>query len=164
MLIVVTYRPSYEHRWGGKSFYTQVRLEELDPERSSELLCHLIGNDPSLADLTQFLQKQGNPLFLEELVRSLADDLTLEGPPGSYRLSRRLGDFRVPAAIQAIIAARIDRLLPNEKHLLQAAAAIGKDFKIDILRTIANMPGRKIGLGARGTAEVGACSADRFLS
>ena len=150
VLIVVTYRPSYEHRWGGKSFYTQVRLEELDPDRSSELLGHLIGNDPSLADLTQFLQKQGNPLFLEELVRSLADDYTLEGRRGRYRLSRRLSDLRVPAAIQAIIAARIDRLTPSEKHLLQAAAAIGKDFAIGVLRTIASLPGSEFGLALAG--------------
>lgn len=140
VLIVITYRPNYEHKWGGKSFYTQIRLEELDPKRSSELLNHLIGNDPSLVDLTHFLQKQGNPLFLEESIRSLADDSTLEGRPGRYRISRRLTDLRVPAAIQAIIAARIDRLAASEKHLLQAAAAIGKDFGVGILRRIANLP------------------------
>ena len=100
--------------------------------------------------MTQFLQKQGNPLFLEESVRSLADDYTLEGQRGRYRLSRRLSDLRVPAAIQAIIAARIDRLTPSEKHLLQAAAAIGKDFAIGILRTIASLPGSESELALAG--------------
>lgn len=150
VLVVVTYRPNYEHKWGGKSFYTQLRLEDLAPEHSGKLLSHLVGNDPSLTDLRQFLQKQGNPLFLEESVRSFADDATLAGQRGSYRLTRRLDDLRVPAAIHAIIAARIDRLEAREKHLLQAAAAIGKDFGIGILRRIASLPDRDCDLAFAG--------------
>src|SRR5207249_7023160 len=91
------------------------------------LLQSLLGDDPSLAPLTQLLiaRTQGNPFFLEESVRTLVETQVLAGERGAYRLAQAFPSIQVPATVQAVLAARIDRLPPEEKQLLQTAAVIG---------------------------------------
>jgi tetratricopeptide (TPR) repeat protein len=145
VLIVVTYRPEYSHKWHGKSYYSQLYLEELPEDTRGELLIHLTGSDPTLADCLPLLQRQGNPLFLEELVRSLADEQILEGRRGDYRLVRPIGDdFRVPAAVQSVLSARIDRLPSRERLVLQAASVIGDHVSVHILRSLAGLPQKEL--------------------
>jgi predicted ATPase len=100
------------------------------------------GDAPSLAPLTQFLsaRTEGNPFFLEESVRTLVETGVLVGTPGAYRLVQPLQGMPVPATVQAVLAARIDRLPPEDKHLLQTAAVIGTDVPFALLRAIADVP------------------------
>jgi tetratricopeptide (TPR) repeat protein len=106
------------------------------------LLQALLGDDPSLARLTPLLiaRTQGNPFFLEESVRTLVETGVLVGERGAYRLARPLESLQVPATIQAVLAARIDRLPPEEKRLLQTAAVIGTDVPWPLLQAIADEP------------------------
>jgi predicted ATPase len=127
VLLLVNYRPEYEHRWGRKTMYSQLRLDSLPVESAGELLASLLGPDPGLAPLTQMLVKRGNPFFLEETVRTLVETGALAGERGGYRLTRRVDALQIPATVQAILAARIDRLSPEDKRLLQAASVVGKD-------------------------------------
>ena len=140
LLLLVNYRPEYEHRWGSKTAYSQLRLDSLPAESAAELLAALLGPDPGLAPLTQMLVKRGNPFFLEETVRTLVETGALAGERGAYRLTRPVEALQVPATVQTILAARIDRLPPEEKRLLQAASVIGKDVPYALLAAIAEQP------------------------
>ena len=90
VLLLVNYRPEYQHGWGSKTYYTQLRLDPLPPASANELLQALLGDDPSLAPLTQLLiaRTQGNPFFLEESVRTLVETQVLVGERGAYRLAQ----------------------------------------------------------------------------
>jgi class 3 adenylate cyclase len=135
--LLVTYRPEYEHRWGSKTAYSQLRLDTLLAESAAELLAALLGLDPGLAPLTQMLVRRGNPFFLEETVRTLVETGALAGERGAYRLTRPVEALQVPATVQTILAARIDRLPAEEKQLLQAASVIGKHVPYALLAAIA---------------------------
>jgi class 3 adenylate cyclase len=139
LLLLVNYRPEYQHGWGSKTYYSQVRLDALPPERAGELLQALLGDAPGLQPLTQLLieRTEGNPFFLEESVRTLVDTKVLVGERGAYRLAAALAAIQVPTTVQAVLAARIDRLPPEEKRLLQAASVIGKDVPFMLLQAIA---------------------------
>jgi class 3 adenylate cyclase/tetratricopeptide (TPR) repeat protein len=140
VLLLVSYRPEYSHGWGQKTYYTQLRLDPLPPETTGELLDALLGGDPSLPPLKRRLAGTtgGNPLFLEESVRALVEHRALVGERGAYRLVQPSETVQVPPTVQAILAARIDRLPLEEKHLLETAAVIGKDFAFSLLEAIAD--------------------------
>jgi class 3 adenylate cyclase/tetratricopeptide (TPR) repeat protein len=140
LLLLVNYRPEYEHRWGGKTYYTQLRLDPLLVEPAKELLDALVGPDPQLQALkTQLIERtEGNPFFLEESVRTLVETGFLAGERGAYRLARPFDPTQVPATVQAVLAARIDRLPPEAKRLLHSAAVIGHEVPVALLRAIAD--------------------------
>jgi tetratricopeptide (TPR) repeat protein len=142
LLLLVNYRPEYQHTWGSKTYYAQLRLDPLPPTSAEAFLAALLGDDPSLAPLTPLLsaRTEGNPFFLEESVRTLVETGVLVGTPGAYRLVQPLQGMPVPATVQAVLAARIDRLPPEEKRLLQTAAVIGTDVSFALLRAIADVP------------------------
>ena len=137
LLLLVNYRPEYEHHWGSKTAYSQLRLDSLPAESAKELLAALLGPDPGLAPLMQMLVKRGNPFFLEETVRTLVETGALAGERGAYRLTRPVEALQVPSTVQTILAARIDRLPTEVKQLLQAASVIGKDVPYALLTAIA---------------------------
>jgi predicted ATPase len=142
MLLLMNYRPEYQHGWGSKTSYTQLRLDPLPPVSAHELLHTLLGDDPCLAPLTRLLiaHTEGNPFFLEESVRTLVEAGVLVGEGGSYHLAEPLHSLQVPATVQAVLAARIDRLPPEEKRLLQTAAVIGTKVPFPLLQVIAELP------------------------
>jgi class 3 adenylate cyclase/tetratricopeptide (TPR) repeat protein len=141
LLLVVNYRPEYQHGWGSKTYYTQLRLDPLPPASADQVLQALLGDDRSLAPLKQLLvtRTEGNPFFLEESVRTLVETGVLVAEPGAYRLARALPTIQVPATVQAVLAARIDRLPPEDKRLLQTAAVIGTEVSLPLLQAIAEL-------------------------
>src|SRR5581483_692750 len=142
LLLLVNYRPEYRHGWSGKSYYRQLRIDPLPPQSADELLGALLGDDPSVGPLKPLLieRTEGNPFFLEESVRTLAETGILAGERGRYRLAKAALSLEIPATAKAILAARIDRLAPEDKRLLQAAAVIGKDVPFALLQAIAGEP------------------------
>jgi tetratricopeptide (TPR) repeat protein len=142
LLLLVNYRPEYQHGWGSKTYYTQLRLDPLPPVNANEFLLALLGDDASLSPLKQLLiaRTEGNPFFLEESVRTLVETGVLVGAPGAYRLAQALPTVQVPATVQAVLAARIDRLPPEDKRLLQTAAVIGTEVPLPLLQAIAELP------------------------
>jgi predicted ATPase len=141
-LLLVNYRPEYRHGWGSKTYHTQLRLDPLPPASAEALLQGLLGENPSLAPLKRLLiaRTEGNPFFLEESVRTLVETGVLVGAPGAYRLAQALPTIQVPATVQAVLAARIDRLPPEEKRFLQMAAVIGTEVPLALLQAIAELP------------------------
>ena len=142
LVLLVDYRPEYRHAWGGRSYYTQVRVDPLTSDTATELLDALLGTDPGLTPLKRTLiaRTEGNPFFLEESVRALVESAALVGEPGAHRLDRPHAALVVPPTVQAVLAARIDRLRPEDKALLQMAAVVGKDFGLAVLRAVAGTP------------------------
>jgi class 3 adenylate cyclase/tetratricopeptide (TPR) repeat protein len=140
LLLLVNYRPEYQHAWGSKTSYSQVRLDALAAEGAAELLEALLGDDPGLVPLKQLLVKRGNPFFLEETVRTLVETKALDGERGRYRLTQPVRAIQVPSTVQVILAARIDRLGPEDKRLLQVCSVVGKDVPWGPLEAIADLP------------------------
>jgi class 3 adenylate cyclase/pimeloyl-ACP methyl ester carboxylesterase len=149
LLLLVNYRPEYSHAWGQKTYYTQLRIDPLTPESAGALLQGLLGGDSSLPPLAHALieRTQGNPFFLEESVQTLVETGILGGERGRYRLLRSFASIQVPASVQAVLAARIDRLSAEDKGLLQTAAVIGKDVPFALLRAIADVDDESLRLG-----------------
>src|SRR6516165_8836529 len=140
ILLLVDYRPQYEHRWSNRTYYSQMRLDALPAESAEELLQALVGDDPSLAPLKRLLVRRGNPFFLEESVRALVETKALEGDRGRYRLTRPVQSLQVPPTVQVILASRIDRLPVDHKRLLQIASVIGKEVAYELLQVVAELP------------------------
>jgi predicted ATPase len=147
LLLLVNYRPEYQHAWGNKTHYSQVRLHALPAESAGELLNVLLGDDPGLVQLKQLLVRRGNPLFLEETVRTLVETKALAGERGRYRLTQPVQAIQVPPTVQTVLAARIDRLPPEDKRLLQVASVIGKDVPFALLQAIAELSDRTLQRG-----------------
>ena len=141
ILLLVNYRPEYRHGWGSRAHYSQLRIDPLAAAGAEELLSSLLGDASELSELRRRLLEasEGNPLFLEEAVRNLADAGVLSGARGAYRLARQPGAIEVPASVAAIIAARIDRLTPAEKAVLQLAAVIGEDVPLALLEALSDL-------------------------
>ncbi len=142
VLLLVNFRPEYRHDWGSKSYYAQLRIDPLPPRNAQELLRELLGDDDAHAPLKQLLieRTRGNPFFLEESVRTLAENGVLVGERGRYRLTTAVQTIRVPATVQAVLAARIDRLAPEDKRLLQSASVIGETVPVGLLQAVADVP------------------------
>jgi class 3 adenylate cyclase/tetratricopeptide (TPR) repeat protein len=142
IFVLLNYRPEYAHPWGNKTYYTQLRLDPLQPETADELLRAVLGESRELAGVKRLLieRTDGNPFFLEESVRTLLELGLLAGERGAYRPARPVESIQIPPTVQALVAARIDRLQPEEKHVLQTAAVIGKDLLFSVLRDIVDVP------------------------
>jgi adenylate cyclase len=137
-LVVTNFRPEFAARWMRHSYYRQLPVAPLREQAISELLAALLGVDPSLAPLGPFVldRTAGNPFFVEEVIRALVEDATLTGHPGGYRLTRPLREIRVPPSVQALLAARIDRLPVEQKAALQTASVIGRTFDMALLAEV----------------------------
>ncbi|WP_188131181.1 AAA family ATPase [Paraburkholderia panacisoli] len=129
MLLLMNYRPEYEHGWGQKSYCTQLRLDALDQVEAPRLLMSLLGDDLSLSPLKQLIleKTEGNPFFMEEIVQTLAEEKLLLGPRGRYRIETTPTTLHMPTTVQGVLAARMDRLPTAEKALLQTLAVVGKE-------------------------------------
>lgn len=155
-LLLVSYRPTerdglssteqYYEKWYEHPHYRQVLLQPLAEESLEQLLQILLGSDPELVPVKRFLVERsgGNPFFVEEIVRTLVESKVFAGTRGQYRLAQSFSSVQVPATVHAVLAARIDRLPPDQKRLLQQAAVIGKDVPFLLLQAIADMPDQEL--------------------
>ena len=147
VLLLVNYRPEYRHGWGTSPHYRAERLEPLRATSATELLDALLGADPSLDPLKRLVVERtdGNPFFVEETVRTLVETGRLAGTAGAYRLAGEVGSIQVPPTVRAVLAARIDRLAPGDKSLLQEASVIGTDVPLALLARVADLPEASLG-------------------
>ena len=132
LLLIATARPEFlEQRpgWGARLRGTRVELEALSSEDAVRMLDELLGGTLPAGLREVVVQRaEGNPFFVEELLGTLIDRQLLERQNGSWRLAELPSDFVVPDTVQAVVAARIDLLDPDEKQALQAASVIGRIF------------------------------------
>jgi class 3 adenylate cyclase/tetratricopeptide (TPR) repeat protein len=140
-LVVVTFRPEYRATWMQRSCYHQLSLLPLGAAAIAELLDGLLGRDPSLGGLAERIGERagGNPFFIEEVVQSMIEGGVLAGARGAMRLAKPVERLDIPASVQSILAARIDRLGEIEKTVLQIAAVIGGNFSDPVLARVADI-------------------------
>jgi class 3 adenylate cyclase len=141
-LVLVAYRPEYRGTLSRVTGAHTVALAPLSDSESAALVSELLGPDPSVGALGQKIAARaaGNPFFAEEIVRELAQRGVLRGERGAYISTTEGGDISVPATLQATIGARIDRLDPNAKRTLSAAAVVGSRFGLDLLTVLGTEP------------------------
>ena len=141
-LLLVNFRPGYRAEWMQRPHYRQVTLQPLGTEAVAALLRDLLGADPSLAGLAARLEERtgGNAFFIEESVRTLAESGQLSGIPGAYRLAAPIERLGLPATVQAVLAARIDRLGEGTKHVLRVASVAGSVVPEPVLERAAAIP------------------------
>ena len=141
-LVLVTYRPEYQGVLTRVAGTQSIALAPLSDPETAALVSELLGPDPSVGGLGQTIADKavGNPFFAEEIVRELAERSVLRGEPGAYVSSTDVAEVSVPATLQATIAARIDRLDPNAKRTLSAAAVVGSRFGLDLLTVLGVEP------------------------
>ena len=152
-LLLLNSRPEYRIDWNVPS-YRQITLGPLDDDAISELISHRLGDDRSLDSVAPYVVRRsgGNPFFIEEILQSLVGVGALVGDPGAYRLVGRLSQVTVPPTVQAIIAARLDRLGEREKSVLQAASVIGAEFTYGVLERACGLPSFELDAALRALA------------
>jgi class 3 adenylate cyclase/tetratricopeptide (TPR) repeat protein len=142
LMVLVTYRPEHLDRWTDRSYHTRLRIDPLDAHDADEFLNQSLGRDASLEPVKRMLMErtQGVPFFLEETIRGLTESGDLQGQPGAYQLTSELAALAIPATVQSVLAARIDRLYPRDKEVLQVASVIGRFVALSLLESVAEMP------------------------
>jgi tetratricopeptide (TPR) repeat protein len=141
ILLLCLYRPEYSHRWAGLSYFNRLGLTQLTLKSSTELLQALLEEGKVEEDLKNLIlgKAGGNPLFVEELTHNLLDTGAIGRSDGTYVLTIEVSEIEVPDSLQAVIAARIDRLDETLKYVLQVASVIGREFAFRVLRVILEM-------------------------
>ena len=137
-LVLLTYRPEYRGALSQVGGAQTIALAPLNDSETTALVSQLVGPDPSVSALADLIARRaaGNPFFVEEMVRDLAERGVLRGTHGAYVSTAEVAEVSVPATLQATIAARIDRLAAGAKRTLCAAAVIGSRFGPDLLQTV----------------------------
>ena len=140
-LLVVNLRPGFVAPLMQRSHYRQINMPPLAPLQATTLLQDHLGNDASLALLTRNIveRAQGNPFFIEELINTLVERGDFEGSKGAYRLKAGIDAIPLPTTVQAVVAARIDRLDDDAKQVLEVASVIGREISISILEQVCGL-------------------------
>jgi predicted ATPase len=140
-LLVVNLRPGFVAPLMQRSHYRQIGMPPLAPLQATALLQDHLGNDASLALLTRNIveRAQGNPFFIEELINALVERGDFVGEQGAYRLKGGIDAIPLPTTVQAVVAARIDRLDEDAKEVLEVASVIGREISISILERVCSL-------------------------
>jgi class 3 adenylate cyclase len=138
-LLLATARPEYRPTWSAG--VERLSLAPLTSQDSSTLLDDWLGSDPALAPLRTRIEvrARGNPLFVEEMVRSLVERGVLGGERGAYAPAASVEEIALPETVQAVLASRIDRLTARDKEVLQAAAVVGPNVPTELLRIVVDV-------------------------
>src|SRR5262249_35752302 len=112
VLLLLNYRPEYQPGWSHKSYCIQVRLDPLGQVESQALLTVLLGEGAGLEPLKRLIldKTEGNPFFMEEVVRTLVEEKVLLGEPGRHCVEVAPHELHIPATVKGVLAARMDRL------------------------------------------------------
>ncbi|OSC32317.1 cyclase [Mycobacterium vulneris] len=142
LLTIVTYRPEYRGALARVPGAQTIALAPLRDSETAALVFELLGPDPTVGELGRKIAERasGTPFFVEEIVRELTERGVLQGTLGGYVSTAEAAEVKVPATLQATIAARIDRLSPESKRSLSAAAVIGSRFSLDLLTVLVAEP------------------------
>jgi class 3 adenylate cyclase/tetratricopeptide (TPR) repeat protein len=136
-LKVLTYRPEYRPPEADWPEFEEIRLKPLSADSTAELVADLLGPEASSHGLEQLIEERAAG-------KSLAESGHLEGARGAYRLARAIDDIQVPDSVQAVLAARIDRLDERAKQVLQSATVIGTEFPVPLLQAVSGIPFREL--------------------
>jgi predicted ATPase/class 3 adenylate cyclase len=140
-ILIILYRPEYTHSWGSKTYYSQIRVDELPLETSAKMVQAILEEGKATPELMDLIldRAAGNPLFMEEFTRTLLERGYIDRKNGHYVLTVKPSDIQVPETVQGIIAARMDRLEKVLKETMQVASVIGREFQRSILQNVTKL-------------------------
>ncbi len=141
ILLILLYRPEYTPAWVSKTYYTQVRVGQLQKKSSEELVRAILAGGEVAPELIDLIVERaaGNPLFMEELTCNLVENSLIVKEGNRYSLSGISQAIQVPETIQGIIAARLDRLEENLRQVVQVASVIGREFAYRVLENVTSL-------------------------
>jgi tetratricopeptide (TPR) repeat protein len=141
IMLILLFRPEYNSGWSTKTFYSQIRVDQLPRRTIEDLVTGILGGSSVDPELCEFISNrtEGNPLFIEELTQNLMENGSITKAEDRYLLSLKPSDIQVPATVQGIIAARLDRLEGTLKGIMQVASVIGREFAFRILQALASL-------------------------
>jgi predicted ATPase/class 3 adenylate cyclase len=141
IMLIILYRPEYKNPWTSKTYYSQIRVDELPLDASAEMVQAILKEEKAAQDLVKLIldRAAGNPLFMEEFTRSLLEGGYIERKDSHFVLSVKPSDIQVPETIQGIITARMDRLEKVLKETMQVASVIGREFAYRVLQMLTGM-------------------------
>jgi class 3 adenylate cyclase len=156
LLLILTSRTALPRAWA-PFLSAQRRVLPLAPDLAGELVESLLGAHPASKSLReQLIQRTaGNPLFLEEIVRTLFDARELVGEAGSLAPREPLAAPEIPASVQALFAARIDRTAAGVKALVQTAAVVGSEMSLELLGAVTRLAGGELRAQLAGAVDAG---------
>jgi class 3 adenylate cyclase len=137
-MLVLTHRPGYAHPFGDRSYHARIAMQALSEQEMGEMAAALLGS----AELPEALRHliagkaEGNPLFIEEVTKSLLEEGVLQLEDGRVEFARELAEIAIPDRIQDVLMARIDRLDETPKRAIQVASVIGREFALRLLQRI----------------------------
>src|SRR5688572_1018921 len=140
-LLVFTYRPGYAHPFGERSYVTRIVPATLGPDDTARMAAAVLAADHLPVELRELVsaKAEGNPFYVEELIKSLEESGALHRSAGQLELTRPVSQVTVPGSIQDVIAARIDRLDEAPKRTLQLASVIGREFTLRLVDRLADL-------------------------
>jgi class 3 adenylate cyclase/tetratricopeptide (TPR) repeat protein len=146
VLLVLTHRPKHDHGWGHRAYFMDLVVDPLPEAQVEELLDGLLGTSEDTRELKGRLVRwtEGNPFFVEEAVRHLVATGALVGTRGAYQPGATPVEVTIPETVHAVLAGRIDQLLPGDKRILQAAAVIGRDVALPLLEAVSERPPEEV--------------------
>ena len=142
IMLIILFRPEYNPAaWVTKTYYSQVRVDQLPRKIIEDLVKGILGCADVEQEIIEFIanRTEGNPLFIEEMTYNLLENGSIKKDDNRYSLSRRPMDIHVPATIQGIIAARLDRLEGSLKGIMQTASVIGREFAFHLLQAVTSL-------------------------
>ena len=148
VLLVLTHRPGYEQPFGDRSYHVRIPLQALSEGQMAQMVGGVLDSEDLPGELRELIARkaEGNPLFVEELTRSLLEEGVLAVKQGRVSLQRELASISVPDRIQDVLAARLDRLPEEPKRAIQIASIIGREFALRLLARITEAGSRLEGI------------------
>ncbi|MGH7344419.1 MAG: ATP-binding protein, partial [Candidatus Rokuibacteriota bacterium] len=144
VLLVFTYRPGYVNPFGERSYVSRIVLGTLSTDDSARVAAAVLDTNVLPDELRRLIdgKAEGNPFYVEELVKSLQEDGTLRRVDGRLVLASATAALAVPGTIHDVIAARIDRLAETPKRALQVASVVGREFTRRLVDRLADVRAR----------------------
>ncbi len=141
VFLVFTYRPEYVHKWGGRSYHSQVNLNRLSNRESLTMATHLLDSSEIHRELEDFIleKTEGVPFFIEEFIKSLKDLKIIERKDNQYLFAKDFLEMTIPSTIQDVIMARVDALPEGAKELLQTGSVIEREFSYELIKRVSGL-------------------------
>ncbi|MFC1856916.1 AAA family ATPase [Thermodesulfobacteriota bacterium] len=146
VFLIYTYRPTYVHTWGAKSYHSQITLNRLSNRESLSVAAFLLGTQNIHGDLEELIleKTEGVPFYIEEFIRTLKDLKIIERRDGQYGIVKDIREITIPSTIQDVIMARVDALPEEAKGVLQAGSAIEREFSYGIIHKVTGLQEKEL--------------------
>jgi class 3 adenylate cyclase/tetratricopeptide (TPR) repeat protein len=146
VFLIFTYRPTFIHTWGAKSYHSQITLNRLSNRESLTMATSLLETNNIHSDLEELIleKTEGVPYYIEEFIRTLKDLEIIEKKDSQYGIVKDIQEITIPSTIHDVIMARVDALPQGAKELLQAGSAIEREFSYGMIKKITGLPEKEL--------------------